>query len=318
MRVAVLDDYQNVALPSADWQSVHPAAEVEVFNDHVSDQEELGQRLLGFDCVVLMRERTAFPGTLIERLPDLRLIVTTGMRNASIDIEAATARGVQVCGTETLGHPTAELTWGLIIALFRQIPQEDAALRQGRWQTTLGRGLRGSTLGILGLGRQGAQVAAVGKAFGMEVIAWSQNLTNERAAEHGVVRATKDELFRRADVVTIHLVLSSRTEGLVGAPELALMKPTACLVNTSRGPIVDQEALIGAVQARRIAGAALDVFDREPLPQDSPLRKLDNTILTPHLGYVIIEGYRLAYGQAVEAINGFVNGRLVRPLNALR
>lgn len=315
MRLAILDDYQGVALRMADWQSLHPAAEVEAFGDHLDDLDALAERLRPFDGVVLMRERTPFPRALLERLPRLRLLVTAGMRNASIDIAAATERGVQVAGTDMLPHPTAELTWGLILALFRQIPREDRAAREGRWQTTLGLCLKGKTLGLVGLGRLGGQVARVGSAFGMEVIAWSQNLTAERAAEVGARLTTKDELFGSADVVSIHLVLSPRTRGLVGAAELARMKPTAFLVNTSRGPLVDEEALVAALRGRRIAGAGLDVFEPEPLPAGHPLLALDNTVITPHLGYVTEEGYRLLYGQAVEDIRAFLDGKPLRPLN---
>ncbi|WP_437638163.1 D-2-hydroxyacid dehydrogenase family protein [Sorangium sp. So ce854] len=315
MRLAILDDYQGVALRMADWQSLHPAAEVEAFGDHLDDLDALAERLRPFDGVVLMRERTPFPRALLERLPRLRLLVTAGMRNASIDIAAATERGVQVAGTDMLPYPTAELTWGLILALFRQIPREDRAAREGRWQTTLGLCLKGKTLGLVGLGRLGGQVARVGSAFGMEVIAWSQNLTAERAAEVGARLTTKDELFGSADVVSIHLVLSPRTRGLVGAAELARMKPTAFLVNTSRGPLVDEEALVAALRGRRIAGAGLDVFEPEPLPASHPLLALDNTVITPHLGYVTEEGYRLLYGQAVEDIRAFLDGKALRPLN---
>ena len=317
MRVAVLDDYQGAALKLADWQSLHPAVQIESLPEHIADEAALARRLHVFEGIVLMRERTAVSRSLIERLPNLRLIVTAGMRNAALDVAAATERGIQVCGTEMLGYPTAELAWGLIIALLRHIPQENAAIRTGRWQTTLGHGLHGKTLGILGLGRLGSQVAAVGKVFGMEVIAWSQNLTDARAHEHGVRRVSKDDLFARSDVLSIHLVLSDRSRGLVGAGELARMKPGAYFVNTSRGPIVDEAALIDCLRQHRIAGAALDVFDREPLPKDHPLLGLDNAILTPHLGYTCEEAYRLVYGQAVEAIRGFLDGKPVRTINRL-
>jgi len=266
LRVAVLDDYQRSALGLADWKSLQPQAQIEAFPDHVAEEDILARRLHTFEGVVLMRERTPFPRSLIEKLPNLRLIVTAGMKNAAIDSEAATARGIQICGTETLGYPTAELTWGLIIALLRKIPQEFAALKLGRWQSTLGAGLRGKTLGIVGLGRLGSQMATIGNAFGMQVLAWSQNLTAAHAAEIGAQRVEKDELFSRADVVTIHLGLGDRTRGVVGAAELARMKPTAYLVNTARGPIVDETALLETLQARQIAGAAIDVFSVEPLP----------------------------------------------------
>jgi phosphoglycerate dehydrogenase-like enzyme len=317
-RVAVLDDYQQVALTMADWKTLEPEGEVQAFSDNLVDVPRLAERLHTFDAVVLMRERTPFPRALLDRLPNLRLIVTAGMRNASIDVAAASEKGVLVTGTDMLAYPTAELTWGLIIGLLRQIPFEAGEMRRGAWQTTLGRGLHGKTLGILGLGRLGAQVAAVGRAFGMSVIAWSQNLTAERAAAGGAKLVSKEALFAEADVVTIHLVLSDRTRGLVAAAELGHMKPTAYLVNTSRGPIVDGKALLETLRARRIAGAALDVFDQEPLPADHPLRRLDNVVLTPHLGYVLEENYRLLYPQAVETIRAFMTGKPVpRAINKL-
>ncbi|HUN46128.1 MAG TPA: D-2-hydroxyacid dehydrogenase family protein, partial [Stellaceae bacterium] len=311
-RVAILDDYQKVALAMADWKMLQPEGEVQAFADNLVDVPKLAERLHTFDAVVLMRERTPMPRALFERLPHLRLIVTAGMRNASIDMEAAAAKGVTVTGTDMLAHPTAELTWGLIIGLMRHIPFEAAAMRRGAWQTTLGRGLQRRTLGILGLGRLGAQVAAVGKAFGMKVIAWSQNLTAERAAAAGVTHVSKEQLFEEADVVTIHLVLSDRSRGLVGAGDLARMKPTACIVNTSRGPIIDEQALLETLKARRIAGAALDVYDQEPLPAEHPFRQLDNVVLTPHLGYVLEENYRLLYRQAAENIRAFMDGKPTR------
>jgi phosphoglycerate dehydrogenase-like enzyme len=315
MRVAILDDYQRVALAMADWQSLHPQAEMQAFADHLDDLDAVARRLHTFECVVAMRERTPFPRALFEKLPNLRLLVTSGTRNAAIDLAAASERKVQVCGTDMLPYPTAELTWGLILALFRHIPQEDRATRAGRWQTTLGIGLKGKTLGLLGLGRLGGQVARVGLAFGMEVIAWSQNLTAERAAEAGAALVSKDELFQRADIVSVHLVLSPRSRGLVGAAELQRMKKTAFLVNTSRGPIVDEAALLASLRERRIAGAGLDVFEPEPLPKGHPVLALDNVVITPHLGYVTEEGYRIAYGHAVENIRAFLEGKVLRPLN---
>jgi phosphoglycerate dehydrogenase-like enzyme len=316
-RVAVLDDYQAAALSLADWQSLHPRAQIEAFTDHLDDLDALAHRLHVFDGAVAMRERTPFPRTLFEKLPNLRLLVTAGMRNAAIDLAAATEHKVQVCGTDMLPYPTAELTWGLILALARHIPREDHALRAGRWQTSLGIGLKGKTLGLLGLGRLGGQVARIGKAFGMEVIAWSQNLTAERAGETDAAAVAKEALFERADVLSIHVVLSPRTRGLVGAADLARMKPTAFLINTSRGPIVDEPALLAALRERRIAGAGLDVFEPEPLPHNHPVLALDNVVLTPHLGYVTEEGYRLAYGHAVEDVRAFLDGAVLRPLNHL-
>ena len=303
---------------SADWRSLHPDAAIEAFPEHIPDEAELARRLHTFECVVLMRERTAFRRSLIERLPNLRLIVTAGMRNAAIDVDAATERRIQVCGTEMLGYPTAELAWGLIIGLFRKIPAEHIALHQGHWQTPeLGLGLSGKTLGILGLGRLGSLVAKYGTAFGMNVIAWSQNLTDAKAAEHGARRVEKDALFAASDVISIHLVLSPRTRGLVGSAELQRMKQTAFLVNTSRGPIVDEAALLASLKARRIAGAALDVYDIEPLPKNHSVLALDNVIVTPHLGYCTAEGYVRAYGQAAEDIRAFIDGKILRAVNQL-
>ncbi len=261
-----------------------------------------------------MRERTAFRRTLLERLTKLRLLVTTGMVNASIDLKAAVERGIVVCGTDSLRHPTAELTWGLILALARSIPREDAGMRRGGWQKTVGIGLHGKVLGILGLGKLGSQVAAYGKAFQMEVIAWSENLTVERANSMGVRRVDKQELFLRADFLTVHTVLSKRTRGLVGPDDLAAMKPAAYLINTSRGPIVDERALVAALEGHKIAGAALDVYDQEPLPVDHPLRRLENVVLTPHLGYVTAENYRVFYSDAVENVRAFLAGNPIRVL----
>ena len=318
IRVAVLDDYQGAALKSADWQSLHPNATIEAIPEHIGDEAALAKRLHACECVVLMRERTAFGRSMIERLPNLRLIVTAGMRNAAIDLDAATERKIQVVGTDMLAYPTAELAWGLIISLFRHIPLEDRATRAGGWQTPLlGNGLHGKTLGVLGLGRLGAQVARVGKAFQMNVIAWSQNLTDEKAAEHGARRVPKDELFAASDVISIHLVLSARSRGLVGAADLARMKPTAYLVNTSRGPIVDEKALVECLRGKRIAGAGIDVYDIEPLPKDHVFRTLDNVVMTPHLGYGTQEAFQAVYGQAVEAIAAFLAGKVVRPVNTL-
>ena len=313
-RVAILDDYQNVAMGLADWKSLPAGTDVVAFRDHLHDLDAVAKRLADFDVVVAMRERTAFPRALLDRLPKLRLLVTTGMRNASIDMKAAADRGVTVCGTSGLPYPTAELTWGLVLALFRRIAVEDRATREGTWQTTLGLGLNGKTLGVIGLGTLGSRVARYGKAFEMEVLAWSQNLTAERAAEEGATLVGKDELLRRSDVVSIHLVLSDRSRGLVGARELGLMKRTAYLVNTSRGPIVDEAALIRALQDGTIAGAGLDVFEPEPLPLDHPFRSLPNTVITPHLGYVTEETYRVFFGHALEDVQAFLRGAPVRVL----
>jgi phosphoglycerate dehydrogenase-like enzyme len=313
-RVAILDDYQDVALRMADWKSLPAGTEVVAFRDHLHDTDAVAKRLAAFDVVVAMRERTAFPRVLLEALPKLRLLVTTGMRNASIDVRAATERGITVCGTSGLPYPTAELTWGLVFALFRRIPAEDRATRDGRWQTTLGLGLNGKTLGVIGLGTLGSRVARYGRAFEMEVLAWSQNLTPERAAEVGATLVGKDELLARSDVVSIHLVLGDRTRGLIGARELGLMKRTAYLVNTSRGPIVDEAALVRALQDGTIAGAGLDVFEPEPLSLDHPFRRLPNTVITPHLGYVTEETYRIFFGHALEDVQAFLRGEPVRVL----
>jgi len=315
VRIAVLDDYQDVALAMAEWSQL-PDAQIEAFRDHLDDRDALAARLAPFEVVVAMRERTPFPRTLLERLPALRLLVTTGMGNAAIDVAAAHDRGVTVCGTGGLPHPTAELAWALILALARQIPREDRSVREGGWQVTLGRELSGSTLGVLGLGNLGSQVARIGVAFGMDVIAWSEHLTVERAAECGAALVAKDELLERADVVTIHLKLSPRTRGLLGARELALMRPGAYLVNTSRGPIVDEPALIEALERGAIAGAGLDTFDVEPLPAGHPLRRLPNTVLTPHLGYVTEDTYRRFYGEAVEDVAAFLRGEPLRVVDA--
>jgi phosphoglycerate dehydrogenase-like enzyme len=313
MRIAVLDDYQDVARGLADWAALE-GFEAIFFNQHVSDIEALARQLAGFEVIVAMRERTPFPRALLERLPKLRLLVTTGMRNRSIDVEAAKARGVAVCGTPGLNTTTAELTWGLILALARQIPREDRELRTGRWQTTVGLGLAGRTLGILGLGTIGQQVARVGAAFGMKLIAWSQNLDAARASAAGASRVGKEQLFQEADILTIHLVLSDRTRGLVGARELALMKPSALLVNTSRGPIVDERALAEALKRGTLAGAGIDVYGEEPIPRDHPLLIAPNTVLTPHLGYVTRESYRVYYEGAVEAIRAWQGGAPIRVL----
>jgi phosphoglycerate dehydrogenase-like enzyme len=312
MRVAVLDDYQGVALSYGDWDGLD--AEVEVFADHLAGDDEVVARLAPFEVVVAMRERTPFPRARIERLGNLRLLVTTGARNASIDLDAARDRGVTVCGTGYAAQSTAELAWALILAVTRRICAEDARVRAGGWQHTIGPELAGRTLGLVGLGRLGTRMARIAHAFEMETIAWSQNLTPERAAEAGSEAVAKEELFRRADVVSVHLVLSERSRGLVGAAELALMKPTAYLVNTSRGPIVDEAALLAALHEGRIAGAGLDVYDVEPLPPAHPLRFAPNTVLTPHIGYVTTGTYEVFYRDAVEDIAAWLRGAPVRVL----
>jgi phosphoglycerate dehydrogenase-like enzyme len=316
VRVAVLDDYQDVARAAGPWAALGPDAEVTFFSDHVADDETLARRLEPFDVVVAMRERTPFTAARLARLPGLQLLVTTGMGNAAIDMDAARARGVTVSGTAGLASPTAELTWGLILALLRSIPVEEANVRAGGWQTTLGVELAGRTLGVLGLGRLGSRVARVARAFEMDVVAWSHNLDAQRAEAAGARLVTRDELFAQADIVTIHLRLSDRTRGLVGAAELERLGPAGYLVNTSRGPIVDEAALLAALGDGTIAGAALDVYDTEPLPPDHPLRTAPNTVLTPHLGYVTTGTYAVFFRDVVEDIAGWANGEPVRVLNA--
>jgi phosphoglycerate dehydrogenase-like enzyme len=295
MQVAILDDYQNVALSMADWSEVAARADITVFRDHVADQDAVVERLAPFDVVCVMRERTPLPRNIIERLPRLKMIASTGPFNASIDLAAANERGIYVSTTGGYVESTVELTWALILATARGIVGECLSVRGGGWQTTVGRQLGGAVLDVLGLGR-------IGTAFGMDVIAWSSNLTREAAEQAGATYAAKDELFSRADVLTIHLVLSERTRGLVGAAELGLMKPTALLVNTSRGPIVDETALIEALRSHRLAGAGLDVFGAEPLPVGHPLRSLDTVVATPHIGYVADRVYRTFYGEAATEI----------------
>ncbi|WP_328608088.1 D-2-hydroxyacid dehydrogenase family protein [Amycolatopsis sp. NBC_00345] len=313
MKIAILDDYQNVALTFGDWDSLE--AEIEVFTEAFAGPSEVVERLAGFDVVVAMRERTRFPAEVLDRLPDLKLLVSTGPRNAAIDLDAAGRNGVVVSATGHVGPPTSELTWALILAAARNLPAEFRSMREGGWQVGVGTMLHGKTLGLLGLGRLGAEAARIGQAFGMKPIAWSQNLTAEKAAEHGVTAVSKDELFAWSDVLSIHLVLSDRSRGLVGARELALMKPSAMLVNTSRGPIVEEAALVDALRRKVIGAAALDVYDTEPLPADHPLRTLDNAVLTPHIGYVSRETYEVFYGDAVEDIAAFQDGSPLRVMN---
>jgi phosphoglycerate dehydrogenase-like enzyme len=315
--VALLDDYQNVAMQMADWNSLAPRAKVIAFPDHLDDIDALAERLRAFEVIVLMRERTRVPRALIERLPNLKLLITAAMWNASVDIDAATERGIQVCGTDDLPTPAAEMALGLMLALARAIPQEDRAIRAGQWQTTLGRGLNGKTLGVIGLGNLGRQMAGYGNILGMKVLAWSQNLTSEAAAASGASRVELDELMAQSDVISIHSKLSGRTRGLLGARELSLMKSTAYLVNTARGPIVDENALVAALVEKRIGGAALDVFDIEPMSVDHPFLALENVVLAPHVGYVTEENYRLIYSGALEDIVAFLDGKTVRPLNTL-
>jgi phosphoglycerate dehydrogenase-like enzyme len=306
--IAVLDDYQGVALSMADWSVLEGRASITIFNDHIADADAVVRRLLPFDIVCVMRERTPMSRAVIERLPKLRLIASTATRNASIDTEAADERGIEVVHTGYSSAPTIELTWALILAGARHLVDENASLRGGGWQRFIGQDLGGRTLGLLGLGNIGSAVAQIGKAFGMTVIAWSQNLTAERAGAAGAVLVSKGELFRQADVLSIHLVLSGRTRGLVGKAELALMKPTASLVNTSRGPIVVEADLLEALQKGTIAGAAVDVFDQEPLPLDHPFRSLPNLLATPHIGYVSRGLYERFYQDTVNNIAKWLDG----------
>jgi phosphoglycerate dehydrogenase-like enzyme len=314
-RVAVLDDYQEVALTSADWSAVTGRADVTIFTEHIADSGDLARRLAPYEVIVAMRERTPFRAPLLDQLPALRLLITTGMRNASLDLVAAQRRGVTVCGTGGSGPGAPELTWALIMAVVRNIPQEDALVRAGGWQAAVGRELAGSTLGLLGLGRIGERVARYAHAFDMDVIAWSQNLTDSRARSCGARLAAKAELFAQADIVSVHLQLSGRTAGLVGADELALLGAEGYLVNTSRGPIVDEEALVAALRGNVIAGAGLDVFAVEPLPGDHPLRSLPNTVITPHIGYVTAQGYEVFYRDIVADIAAWLDGSPVRVIS---
>lgn len=311
IRFAILDDYGDRARGMAPWARLAGRVQVDFFPDTVRG-EALAARLLPYDALMMIRERTPMPRALIARLPNLKLLITAGMRNRAIDHAACRERGIVVCGTGTGQDPTVELAWGLILALTRGIAAEDRALREGRWQAGLGFGIRGKTLGVLGLGKLGKGVAKVGQAFGMPVIAWSQNLQPADAAALGVRRVDKDELFAQADVLSIHVVLSERTRGLVGARELALMKPSAILVNTSRAGIVDTAALVPALQSGRLAGAGIDVFDEEPLPPDAPILRAPNTVLTPHLGYVTRESYQVFFNDALEDLEAWLAGAPVR------
>lgn len=312
VRIAVIDDWQDVARDLADWSVLEGIGEVSFLHDYPADTATLIERLAPFEVICVMRERTRFDDALLAGLPRLRLLVTGAMRNAVLDLASATRRGIQVCGTDSYKQAAPELTWALIMALGRNLLAEAASLRNGGWQVGLGRDLYGKTLGILGLGAIGQRIAGYGQAFGMRVIAWSENLTAERAAGLGVEYVDKRTLFEQADVLSVHLVLGPRSKGLVDAQALAWMKPTAYLVNTARGPIVDEAALIAALQERRLAGAALDVFDQEPLPADHPFRHLDNVLATPHVGYVSEANYRVFYGQMIEDIQAWAAGAPIR------
>jgi phosphoglycerate dehydrogenase-like enzyme len=316
VRAAILDDYQNVAMKFADWSVIAKDVEIKVFDKPFASQDEAIKALQGFTVIVGMRERTPFPRKVIEALPDLKLLITTGAKNNSFDIKAAAERGITVCGTGAVGSPTTGIAFGLMLELTRRIGFENARLKAGApWQVTIGHDLEGLTLGIIGLGKLGQRVAGVAKAFGMKVIAWSQNLTPDKAKEAGADYASKEDLFRNADIATIHLVLSDRSRGLIGAKELGLMKKTAYLINTSRGPIIEEQALIAALRGKSIAGAGLDVFDVEPLPLDHPYRKMDNVVITPHLGYVSEQNYRKYFPDIVADIRGWLDGKPVRVIS---
>nr|WP_198151346.1 D-2-hydroxyacid dehydrogenase family protein [Kibdelosporangium sp. MJ126-NF4] len=315
MRCAILDDYQGVARTMADWSVLDGQVDVTVHRDHIDDQDTLVAALKDQQIVVIMRERTPFRADLLHRLPDLKLLITSGMRNASIDLAAAAAQGVTVCGTASTSTPPAELTWALILGLARHLVTENNAFRSGGpWQSTVGTGLNGKTLGLVGFGKIGIQVARVARAFGMDVAAWSANLTADRTEPEGVRLVGKQELLSHSDIVSVHTVLSDRTRGLIGADELAMMRPDALLINTSRAAIVDQQALVEALRAHRIGGAGLDVFDQEPLPADHPLRTMANVLATPHLGYVTDGNYRTYFHQAVENIQAFIAGNPTRTI----
>ena len=314
MRLAVLDDYQRVARRYASWSALEQRVELTVFHDTLHDLDALVARLEPFDIIATMRERTPFPRALLERLPNLKLLTTTGMRNRAFDLETARARGIIISGTQSTYDSTTELTFGLILAFARDLVGEHLSVRGGGWQVGVGVGLRGRALGLVGLGKIGLEVAALARLIGMEVIAWSPNLTAERCTPHGVALAGRAELFERADVVSLHMVLSPRTEGLIGHDDFARMKPSAFFVNTSRGPLIDQAALVEALRAGRLAGAGLDVFDEEPLSPDAPIRSCPRLLMTPHIGYVTDEHYRMFYTQTVENILAFLDGTPIRPL----
>ena len=313
-KLAIIDDYEHAALESADWSTVGDDVEITVFHDHLEDEDAVAERLQPFHLVSIMRERTPFPASLLARLPKLELLVTSGMRNASIDLEAARSNGVVVTGTPILPYPAAEHAWALIIALAKRMPADDRNMRAGRWGDALNVGLYGKTLGVIGLGRLGPRVAGMGQAFGMNVVAWSRNLTRARCEEFAVTLVSREELFATADFVTVHLTLGERSRGLIDASDFARMKPTAYFINTSRGPIVEEAALIEALQSGRIAGAGLDVYDIEPLPADNPLRSLPNTVLTPHTGYVTKENYEVFFTTTVANIRAWLDGE---PINVL-
>jgi phosphoglycerate dehydrogenase-like enzyme len=314
-RIVLLDDYQGVALDYGGWDRVPEEWQIVALEQHLAEPDALVEALAEAEIVVAMRERTALPAEILDRLPELKLLITTGMANAAIDIAAARRNGVRVCGTGMHGPGTAELSWGLILSLLRHIPAEDAAMRQGGWQSTIGGDLEGATLGLVGFGRLGRRMATIAQAFSMQVLAWSQNLDPQEARTAGVEAVEKLALFERSDIVSVHYKLSERSHGLVGSAELAAMKPSAYLVNTSRGPLVDTDALVAALHAGEIAGAGIDVYDTEPLAPDHPLRRAPHTVLTPHLGYVTEDTYRVFFGDAVEDVLAYLDGAPVRVID---
>lgn len=318
MKVAVLDDYQGVALTSADWSPLRDRAEITVFRDYLPAGPALVERLKPFEAVVAMRERTPFREELLSQLENLKLILSTGRRNAAIDLGHAAERGITVCHTGYSSHGAMEHTWALILSALRHVVPENTSFKSAGWQTHVGVDLKGKTLGVLGLGNIGSAIARVARAFEMEVIAWSQNLTDEKAQAAGARRVEKEELFRQADIVTLHLILSGRTRGIVGQRELGLMKPSAWLINTSRGPLIDEAALIETLREHRIAGAALDVFDTEPLPADHPFRTLNRLLATPHIGYVTEDTYKIFYRDTVENLVAWLDGKPVRVMEPNR
>ena len=314
MRVAILDDYQGVATGRSDWAIVDSEIELVVFDDHLFDEQEIAERLKDFEIICAMRERTPFPRSQLELLPNLKLLITSGMRNRGIDSNAASELGITVCGTPSVGRPTADLAWGLILGLARQIPVEDRRVRSGGWQKSIGVGLQGKTLGLAGVGNLGSSMVPIAKAFGMKVIGWSQNLKVEKCTELDIEKVTKEDLLSRSDFISIHLILSERTRGIFGATELSKMKSTAYIVNTSRGPIIDEDALVSALEHGVIAGAGIDVFSVEPLPERHPLRNLENLIVTPHLGYVETSNYDAYFKGYAEAIRAYIDGK---PINVI-
>jgi phosphoglycerate dehydrogenase-like enzyme len=317
-KIAILDDFQNLSMRFGEWESLRKHADITIFNDHIDNEDALVERLLPYDILCVMRERTWFPRRVLKRLTNLKMLASTGPWNAAIDIEAADEFGITVCGTASSPTAASELTWALILAAARDIPREVASFRNGGWQVSIGTDLHGKTMGLLGLGYAGSATARVAQAFGMNTIAWSQNMTAESAGKLGVQYVSKDELLASSDIVSIHVRLSERTRDLIGARELSLMQPHALLVNTARGPIVNEQALIDALKRKQIAGAAIDVFDIEPLPASHPFRSMDNVVATSHVGYVTERSYELYYGESVENIGAWIKGKPIRTLTAAR